>query len=414
VIVTDTRERPPGLAELRRLQPDIETRLGGFDEAVLGLADRLVISPGVSLREPFIEAALRRNVSVTGDISFFAQEAKAPYVCITGSNGKSTVTTLLAAMMRACGRKVLAGGNLGVPALDLLRQPVPDFYVLELSSFQLECTVGLSSAAAAVLNVSADHIDRHGGLEAYAEAKSRIYDSCGIAVYNRDDPIVVDMAKNNPASISFGHDSPPVGQYGVINRRGTVWMARGQRLLAPVNSLKIYGNHNVANVLAALALGDAIGLERDAMIEAAQAFRGLPHRTQWVSDAGSLSWINDSKGTNVGASVAAIESVRGKVVLIAGGDGKKADFAPLAKAMRRRGRAAVLLGKDARRLDEILQPCGPTRIVANMGEAVSAAMELAQNGDTVLLSPACSSLDMYNNYEARGEAFVKAIKRCAA
>ncbi|MBT8130660.1 MAG: UDP-N-acetylmuramoyl-L-alanine--D-glutamate ligase [Gammaproteobacteria bacterium] len=414
VIVTDSRERPPGLGELRRLMPEVETRLGGFDEAVLGLADRLVVSPGVSLSEPFIQAAARRNVAVTGDIAFFAEEAEAPLICITGSNGKSTVTMLVAAMLRAANRKVLAGGNLGVPALDLLRQPLPDFYVLELSSFQLESTTGLASAVAAVLNLSADHIDRHGHLEAYANAKARIFESCGIGVFNRNDPAVAAMAENVPAKISFGADSPAVGQYGVISRRGTDWLARGQRLLAPVSSLKIQGRHNVENVLAALAIGKAIGLERETMLQTAQEFRGLPHRTQWVSDAASLVWINDSKGTNVGASVAAIESVRGRVVLIAGGDGKNADFAPLAEAMRRRGRAAVLMGKDAAKLEAILKPHCATQIAADMDAAVVAAMELAQHGDTVLLSPACSSLDMYNNYEARGDAFVSAIKRCAA
>lgn len=414
VIVTDTRERPPGMSELHRSHPEIEMRLGGFDASVLSLADRLIVSPGVAMSEPFVQEAIRRNLTVTGDVALFAEAVTAPYICVTGSNGKSSVTTLLAAMMRASGRKVLAGGNLGIPALDLLRQPVPDYYVLEVSSFQLESSPGLSSAVAVVLNISPDHIDRHGNFESYVAAKASVYNGCGIAVYNRDDTRVSAMVQDKPVRISFGSDTPAAGQYGIINRRGTDWIARGQRLLATVSSLRLSGQHNVLNVLAALALGEAAGLSRPQMLSAAQAFRGLPHRTQWVSDAGSLTWINDSKGTNVGASVAAIESVRGKLVLIAGGDGKGADFSPLAEAMRRRGRAAVLLGKDAPLLDEILNPICPTRICSDMDTAVAAARELAQSGDTVMLSPACSSLDMYRNYEARGAAFVDAIKRCAA
>ncbi|MBT8136654.1 MAG: UDP-N-acetylmuramoyl-L-alanine--D-glutamate ligase, partial [Gammaproteobacteria bacterium] len=309
-------------------------------------------------------------------------------------------------------RKVLAGGNLGVPALDLLKQPVPDFYVLELSSFQLERTGNLSAAVAAVLNISPDHIDRHGGVDAYIEAKTRVYDSCGIAVYNRDDERVAAMVADRLATLSFGINMPAVGQYGVISRRGTDWIARGPRLLAPVSSLKVVGAHNLANVLAAMAIGEAAGLPRDPMLQAAQEFRGLPHRTQVVADAAGMTWINDSKGTNVGASVAALESIRrGKIVLIAGGDGKDADFSPLVRVMHRRGRAAILLGKDAERLRELLAPHCQATVVDDMPAAVKAAAEAGSRGDTVLLSPACSSLDMYVNYEARGDAFVSAIRR---
>lgn len=412
VIVTDTRERPPGMAELKRTQPEIELRLGGFDEAMLSLADRLVVSPGVSLQEPFIQAATQRNLKIVGDIELFAAAAQAPIIAVTGSNGKSTVTTLVAAMMRQAGRKVLAGGNLGVPALDLLKQPVPDFYVLELSSFQLERTEHLSAAVATVLNVSPDHIDRHGGIDAYADAKARVFESCDIAVYNRQDPRVVAMIEQKLATISFGTDDPPVGQYGVIRRRGSDWIARGSRLLAPTSGLKVIGTHNFANVLAALAVGEAAGLPREPMLAAAQEFRGLPHRTQCVADTAGMTWINDSKGTNVGASVAAIESVRrGKIVLIAGGDGKGADFAPLVRIMRRRGRAAILLGKDASLLQGLLAPHCESQVVADMPAAVAAAAITGRRGDTVLLSPACSSLDMYANYEARGDAFVDAIRR---
>ncbi|MBT8143093.1 MAG: UDP-N-acetylmuramoyl-L-alanine--D-glutamate ligase, partial [Gammaproteobacteria bacterium] len=317
-------------------------------------------------------------------------------------------------MLHAAGRKVLTGGNIGVPALDLLRQSPPDFYVLELSSFQLERTRSLNCRVAALINISRDHIDHHGSMEAYVAAKAAIFSDCGVAVYNRQDPLIADMIRPTQAAISFGLDSPAAGQYGVITRRGTAWLARGARLLVPTNTLKLPGPHNVANVLAALAVGEALGLGRESMVAAAQSFRGLPHRNQWVSDAGGLNWINDSKGTNVGATVAAIAAVRGRVVLIAGGDGKGADFAPLAEALGAHARGAVLLGKDAQLIAQALEGTCETRLVDSMPAAVEVAQTLAQPGDTVLLSPACSSLDMYANYEARGEAFINAIRRNVA
>lgn len=413
VIVIDSREHPPGLSDLRRMLPATETRLGGFDEAVLGRADRLVVSPGVSLREPFIASALRRNVEVIGDVELFARDVTKPVIGITGSNGKSTVTRLVAAMLGDAGHEVLAGGNLGVPALELLREPPPEFYVLELSSFQLERTDSLACVAAAVLNLTRDHIDHHGDMEGYVAAKRRIFENCEIAVYNREDKYSSSMISQSQRSISFGLDAPAAGQYGLVRRAGNDWLARGARLLAPVSSLKLLGRHNAANVLAALALGEAVGIPAASMLDSAKEFRGLPHRTQWVSDTGGINWINDSKGTNVGAAIAAIESFGSGLVLIAGGDGKGADFAPLAQAMSRRARAAVLLGADAGRLAAVLEPVCPTRTVASMTEAVAAARELARRGDTVLLSPACSSLDMFANFEARGDAFVAAVRGLA-
>ncbi len=414
VIVTDSRERPPGMTELKRALPGVELRLGGFDEGLLSVADRLIVSPGVSLREPFIAAAARRNVAVLGDIELFVRAIDLPVVGVTGSNGKSTVTELIAAMLRAAGCSVLTGGNIGVPVLDLLRRPPPDYYVLELSSFQLERTHSLECRAAAVLNLARDHLDHHGGMDAYAAAKARIFDRCGVAVFNRDDEAVAAMVGAGHAAIGFGLGAPDGEHYGVIVHEGADWLARGEQRLIPANTLRLAGRHNVANVLAALALGEALDLRREPMLAAAQCFRGLPHRNQWVSDAGGLTWINDSKGTNVGASVAAIESVPGKLVLIAGGDGKGADFRPLAAALGERARGAVLLGKDAPEIANVLGPVCRTRLVESMAAAVQAAQEIAVRGDTVLLSPACSSLDMFANYEARGEAFVNAIRRVAA
>lgn len=410
VIVIDSRERPPGLPDLRRTLPDVEVRLGGFDEGVLSLADRLIVSPGVSLREPFVAAALRRNLTVLGDIELFAVAARAPIVGITGSNGKSTVTELVAAILRQARRKVLTGGNIGIPALDLLREPEPELYLLELSSFQLERTRSLKCKVAAVLNVSRDHIDHHGDMDAYVAAKASIFDDCEVAVINRDDALVRDMPGSGQATMSFGAGEPAAGQYGLIRRGGQAWLARGARLLIPETGLRLIGRHNTTNVLAALAIGEALGIERQTMLESVQSFRGLPHRTQWVADTGGVKWINDSKGTNVGASVAAIESMRGAVVLIAGGDGKGADFAPLAEAMKR-ARGAILLGSDAARLEQVLQPVCPTHRASDMNQAVAIARQVARRGDTVLLSPACSSLDMFANYEARGDAFMNAVRR---
>ena len=413
IAVTDSRERPPGLADLRALLPDTAVFLGGFSEDALKHADRVVVSPGVSVSTPFIAKARALKLPVMGDIELFAHYARAPVVGITGANGKSTVTTLLGVMAERAGKPVRVGGNLGTPALDLLKKDEPELYVLELSSFQLEITDSLACVTATVLNLSPDHMDRYKDMQDYATAKARIFRHCGTAVLNRDDAWVRGMAKGVKRRVSFGLDAPQGGDYGVIGTGAGEWLVRGSERLIPASVVRLQGRHNLANALAALALGEAAGLPMPAMVEALQDFRGLPHRMEYVGAAKDVVYYDDSKGTNVGATLAAVSGVSQPLVLIAGGDGKGQDFAPLAAALRTKARAVVLLGKDAPLMEQAFEGKLAVRRVADMDAAVQAAAELAQPGDMVLLSPACSSLDMFDNFEHRGRVFAAAVRRLA-
>ena len=342
VRVTDSRASPPGLAALADLAARVDLRLGGFDESVLDGASQVLISPGVSLEEPIARAARRRGLEIVGDVELFAREARAPTIGITGTNGKSTVTSLVAHMAAAAGRRVLAGGNLGDPALDLLARPVPELYVLELSSFQLETTSSLELRAATVLNLSPDHLDRYASIEAYAAAKGRIFRHAAAAVLNADDPRVFAMRPERAAVTTFSVRRADAD----FALAGDVLVRRGVPLLAQ-SRLKIAGRHNAANALAALALGEAVGLELDAMTRALETFPGLPHRSEWIADIDGVRYLDDSKGTNVGATLAAVEGSDRPLVMILGGDGKGQNFAPLAAVFRGRVRAAVLIGRDA-------------------------------------------------------------------
>ncbi|HEX7966401.1 MAG TPA: UDP-N-acetylmuramoyl-L-alanine--D-glutamate ligase [Gammaproteobacteria bacterium] len=413
IAITDSRERPPGLAELRALLPDAAVFLGGFSEDALRRADRIVLSPGVAAGSPFIAKARSLGLPVLGDIELFAHYARAPIVGITGANGKSTVTTLLGVMAEQAGKKVRVGGNLGTPALDLLASDEPDLYVLELSSFQLEITDSLPCVAATVLNLSADHMDRYAGMAEYAAAKARIFRHCRTAVLNREDPLVRVMAGDVKRRVSFGLDAPQPGDYGVHGAGADEWLARGAEKLIPASVLRIQGRHNLANALAALALGEAAGLPLPAMLTALEGFHGLPHRMAFVAAVQGVSYYDDSKGTNVGATLAAVQGVTQPLVLVAGGDGKGQDFAPLAAALADKARAVVLLGKDADEIEKALAGRVPSRRVKDMDAAVQAAAGLAQPGDLVLLSPACSSLDMFDNFEHRGRVFAAAVRRLA-
>ena len=409
VAVTDSREHPPGLKDLRALLPDAAVFLGGFSEDALRHADRVVLSPGVAAGIPFIAKARAMGLPVLGDIELFAHYAHAPVVGITGANGKSTVTTLVGLMAEKAGKRVRVGGNLGTPALDLLEGPEPELYVLELSSFQLEITDNLRCAAASVLNLSPDHMDRYKDMQEYAAAKARIFRHCRVAVLNREDPLVRGMAAGVKTRVSFGLDDPLPGQYGV---RGD-WLACGEARLMPVSALRIQGGHNIANALAALALGDAVGLAMPSMLDALEEFRGLPHRMEFVAAVKDVLYYDDSKGTNVGATLAAVSGVTRPFVLIAGGDGKGQDFVPLKAALAGKARAVVLLGKDAALIEQALGNAVPVKSVKDMEAAVLAAAELAKAGDLVLLSPACSSLDMFENFEHRGRVFASAVRRLA-
>ncbi len=420
--VVDSREAPPVFEKLRQEFPDVDYYLGDFDSHLFTSAGRILLSPGVAMDEPAVVAAREQGVPIIGDIELFAQNAKAPVIAITGSNGKSTVCTLLWAMAHQAGKNVCLGGNIGTPALELLENQdangEPDMYVLELSSFQLEVTDSLNAKAAVVLNISADHLDRHGVLENYAGIKQRIYRGNGATVINADDPVVAAMAddflkaEGSRNIIRFSRGRPQtITDFGRLKQKGEAWLAKGNTPLIPVTELRIPGLHNQANALAALALGDAVGLPMDAMLSALRMFTGLPHRCQWVSEDQGISWYNDSKATNVGATVTALQGMPGdKVVLIAGGQSKGADFSPLSTIIEARARAAVLIGEDAPLIEQALQGNVPVLHADSMEAAVAAAAEVAEAGDCVLLSPACASFDMFANYEARGDAFVAAVK----
>lgn len=410
--MVDSRTNPPGLEELQREFPQVDLYLGPFDSEMLSSASRLLLSPGVAPQEPAISEAVNAGVEVLGDIELFAREATAPVVAITGSNGKSTVTALLGEMAIAAGKNVLVGGNIGTPALELLEQEKPDFYLLELSSFQLEVTRSLNCLAATVLNLSDDHLDRHHSMQNYANIKSSIFSGDGVMVVNADDPQVAAMANENRHVVRFTLEKPQSeNDYGLRCENGVDYLAHGNELLMPVTEMRMPGRHNQANALAALALGEAAGLAMSAMLQTLREFPGLPHRCQWIAERNGINYYEDSKGTNVGATLAALEGMPGeKVVLIAGGQGKGQDFTPLRKAVAERARAVVLIGEDAARLQQALDGTAPVMFAETMSQAVLMAGELAHSGDSVLLSPACASFDMYANYVERGKAFIAAVQ----
>jgi UDP-N-acetylmuramoylalanine--D-glutamate ligase len=405
---TDSRATPPGLEEFRGAYPEAGCRLGAFDPQYFASARRIVLSPGVALREPALQAALEAGVEVVGDIELFAREAQAPVIAITGTNGKSTVTALVGEMARAAGRDVAVGGNIGTPALDLLRSPEPELYVLEISSFQLETTSSLRAVAAVVLNLSADHMDRYDGLDQYGAAKARIYRGAACRIVNRDDPAAAALATDG-GDVSFGLDAPGPGDYGLHEVDGVAHLVRGETPLLAERELRIPGRHNTANALAALALAEAAGIDREPALRALRAFKGLPHRAQWVAERREVVWYDDSKGTNVGATLAALSGMQRPVVLLAGGHGKGQDFAPLRPAVAERARAVILFGQDAARIEAALAGAVALHRVHDLEAAVTLAAELAQSGDCVLLSPACASLDQFRDYRHRGETFARLV-----
>jgi UDP-N-acetylmuramoylalanine--D-glutamate ligase len=409
LVVTDSRAEPPGLAELRRLVPQAATALGGFDPAVLEGADQIVVSPGVSLGEPFLRTAASRGLDLVGDVELFAREAGGRVVGITGTNGKSTVTTLVGEFAKAAGIEVRVGGNLGEPALDLLEGPPAAMYVLELSSYQLETTHSLQLEAAAVLNVTPDHLDRYAGLAEYAAAKARIFERASTAVVNLDDELVVRMTRPGQRRVGFSLKRGDA-DFRLLTKGGEEWLAEGARALLPRSALRLPGRHNAANALAALAVGSVAGLPHEAMSGVLRRFSGLPHRAERVRDWRGIAWIDDSKGTNVGATAAAIDGLDGPLVLIAGGEGKGQDFAPLAAACKGKVKHAVLIGRDAAQLAAALAPSCPVSFADSMETAVGVAASISRRDYTVLLSPACASFDMFRDYAHRGEAFAAAVQ----
>jgi UDP-N-acetylmuramoylalanine--D-glutamate ligase len=407
--VTDSRSNPPGLDALRAELPELCIHAGGYRDEDFARAEQVVLSPGVARTEPHVQQALANHVPVIGDIELFARDARAPVIAITGTNGKSTVTTLVGEMARHAGRQVSVGGNLGTPALDLVSAD-SELYVLELSSFQLESTFSLNAVAAVVLNVSPDHLDRYTSVEDYAATKQRVYSGDGVMIINRDDAIVAAMRDSTRRCISFGLDRPAEGDFGLTVHEGETWLCYGEQRWLTTSELKLPGRHNQANVLAALALGQAVGLPREAMIRAVRGFSGLAHRSEWLAEANGVNWYNDSKATNVGATVAAIQGMPGPLVLIAGGEGKHADFSALREAVRNKVHSVVLIGRDAPQIAAAIDDAAQLVHATDMHDAVVRAGELARPGDSVLLSPACASFDMFDNFMQRGDVFRAAVR----
>ncbi len=413
--VADTRELPPGIDLLKAELPEVIVYTGPLMPIAFNEVDLIVISPGVPLREPEVQAAIARGIAVVGDVELFAQyrPTSAKLIAITGANGKTTVTTLVGEMCRAAGLKTIVAGNIGLPVLDALGLDTPDVYVLELSSFQLETTNNLLADAATMLNLSEDHMDRYDSLQDYAIAKAHISYHARLQVLNRDDAWSMMMSRPKLAQATFGLDDDIAEQdYGVRQVDGEAWLSYGEQDLMNISDLKIAGLHNASNALAAIALCRGIGLDFAPIIQTLYNFKGLPHRVEWVANIDDVDYYDDSKGTNVGATCAALSGLSQKIVLIAGGDGKGQDFSPLKSAVTANARAVVLIGRDAPLIDaELLSTNVPMYHAADLPEAVTIANRLAQVGDAVLLSPACASFDMFKNYIHRAEVFVAAVKR---
>jgi UDP-N-acetylmuramoylalanine--D-glutamate ligase len=412
----DSRLKPPQLAEFRKEFPNVAIHLGPFNPLLFQAASELIVSPGVDLNNAELSLAIAKNkLKPIGDIELFAQNARAPIIAITGSNAKGTVTSLVGEMITQAKQRVEVGGNIGIPVLDLLNLPVPDFYVLEISSFQLEATYTLRPKVATVLNISPDHLDRHKTLKAYIQAKQRIYHDCEIALWNRQDPNTYPCAKTKKI-ISFGLDTlqPDSKEFGLQRLSNQTYLAQGGKILLAVDKLAVKGQHNWANALAALAIGQAIQLPLAPMLTALCQFKGLAHRCQWITEQAGITWYNDSKATNVGATLAALNglgpAISGKIILIAGGLAKGADFSLLHDAAARYVKKLILIGRDAPLLKNALEKSTTVQMVSDLAQAVAVAQQTARAGDTVLLSPACASMDMFKNYEERGDIFIDLVQ----
>lgn len=412
--VVDTRAEPPCLTDMQREMPGIEVYAGDYPQSLITAAAELIVSPGVAMETAIVRDAQAAGVAVVGDIDLFMREATAPVVGITGSNAKSTVTELLGQMARDAHLDVGVGGNLGTPALALLA-PERELYVLELSSFQLERAQRLGLAVATVLNVSADHLDRHGTMPSYVAAKHRIFSGCNKAVVNPDDALTVPLPSAAVEVVTWRMGQPQAGGFGLRDINGVEFLCHGAQALLPAAELCLAGRHNVANALAALALGHCAGLPLASMTATLKSFRGLPHRCELVAEIAGVRYVNDSKGTNVGATEAALRGLGGErdVLLIAGGQGKGADFTQLQQAVARHCKLLVLLGEDAPLLAQALASSVPVLMVSSLAEAVSAAAAQARRGDVVLLSPACASFDMFSGYAERGNTFAARVRDLA-
>ncbi|MGH1469768.1 MAG: UDP-N-acetylmuramoyl-L-alanine--D-glutamate ligase [Cellvibrionaceae bacterium] len=418
VVVFDTRLTPPELKRVEKEFPEVEVCLGEIEEDSLTSFDRIIVSPGISIKEKFIVSAVEKGVSVVGDVQLFVESISAPVIAVTGSNAKSTVATLVGQMAKASGFDVVVAGNIGIPVLDMLLEKPKDLYVLELSSFQLEAIEKLNASVACSLNVSMDHMDRYDSFAAYHAAKQRVYFGADKIVVNRDDELTKPPMRADMSVTSFGMGQPDLKEFGVISENGKEYLARGFEKLLAVTELKIKGKHNVANALAALAIGCQAHFSVSAMIGVLKEFRGLAHRCESVATIEGVDYINDSKGTNVGATIAALNGLArlpNKIILIAGGEGKGGDFSLLAKPLKNFVRAVVVFGSDAGVIADVAHDQNVlVEHVQSMKSAVIAASKQARRGDVVLLSPACASFDMFENFEHRGECFMKCVEDLAA
>lgn len=426
VRAADSRVAPPNLETLRQAVPDAQIFSGAFTAEAFAGIDLIAISPGVPLTEPLVQQAVKCGVPALGDIELFAlalkqlDTPKPKVLAITGSNGKTTVTAMVGAMVKKAGWDAAVAGNISPAALDALMQwqaagKLPQAWVLEVSSFQLETTRSLDPDAAAVLNLCEDHFDRYAGMEDYAAAKAKIFFSAaggGVQILNRDDPLVHAMALPGRKQVTFGLDTPVAeADFGLLRDGNDIWLVQGKTRLLRTSELAVTGQHNAANALAALALCRAVGLPFAPLLQALREFKGLPHRMEKVAAFGGVTFYDDSKGTNVGATAAALDGMAQSVVLIAGGDGKGQDFSLLQRPVTEHARAVVLIGRDAATIAAALADCGvPLHQAATMEQAVQQSFTLAQKGDAVLMSPACASFDMFRNYVHRAEMFIAAVR----
>lgn len=410
-VLLDTRLSPPNLQQIKTEFPHVSIECGELNPHTLLACDEIIISPGVAVATPAIEQARAAGIPVVGDIEIFVRYAKAPIVAITGSNAKSTVTTLVGEMAKAAGINVAVGGNLGTPALELLNDSV-ELYVMELSSFQLETVTKLNAKVATILNISADHLDRYENMRAYILAKLRVYFGAEHIVVNRNDVLTHPPLAAGVKPIYFGGRAD-FGSFGLLTRDGIEYLAKNLTPLMAARELKIRGRHNIDNALAALALGDAAGIPLDAMLGTLKTFSGLRHRCEFVAEKNAVEFYNDSKGTNIGATLAAISGLARdpqQLIVILGGEGKGQDFTELTPALRAINSRLVLIGRDATVIEQAVADAAPIIHAGSMQDAVNKAFALAQPGDAVLLSPACASFDMFKNYEDRGEKFCQAVQ----
>lgn len=416
-IAFDTRDTIEGIAQFKVDFPNVEIYFHELPSAIYSQIAAIILSPGISLDEPFLVKARSLDIPIYGDIECLAQVVQAPVVAITGTNGKSTVTTLVGEMAKQAGLKVAVAGNIGEPVLNRLNDTEQyDLWVLELSSFQLDLTYSLAPKAAVILNITPDHLDRHHTMDAYIAAKQRVYHHAEVLIHNRQDiqtyPATMPVAGSS--LVSYGLDQPVgVNDWGIIDKDGMLFLAHGDHELMPVDQLKIKGKHNWQNALAACALAHAAGVGFDPMITVLSQFSGLPHRCQWVRTLNQVDWINDSKGTNVGATESAIAgiggAIQGKIVLIVGGMGKGADFSDLRQSMQTYVRQLILIGQDAEIIANDLKGAAPMRRANSFKEAIDIAQSAALPGDVVLLSPACASFDMFRDFNHRGEVFAELV-----